>query len=52
MAFRLEYYPNEMIDTAIQEAISEYNNFYGIHVGNSTIRVNIIKDRETLDQIA
>jgi hypothetical protein len=51
MAFRLDYYQNELIDKTKEEAMAEYSKFYGISVNPSNIKIHIMPNRETMDQV-
>ncbi len=51
MAFKIDYYPDELIDQTKEDAVAKYNEFYWIELNPVNIKIHTMKNRETMDQI-
>jgi hypothetical protein len=51
MAFKIDYYPDELIDQTKEDAVAKYNEFYWMNLNPVNIKIHTMKNRETMDQV-
>jgi len=51
MAFKVDYYPDELIDQTKEDAVATYNEFYWMDLNPVNIKIHTMRNRETMDQV-